>query len=71
MYDIKKDPHCIKNLAPLETAKKIREDLHQRLIRELKRTGDPRTWAKVPFEFSPFTDPIQRKRNLGKQNKPK
>ena len=71
LYDIKKDPNCIKNLAPLETAKQIREELHQRLTSELDRTGDPRTWAKVPFEFSPFTDPIQRKRNLGKQNKPK
>jgi hypothetical protein len=71
LYDIKKDPHCIKNLAPLETAQKIREDLHQRLTSEMSRTGDPRDGDKVIFEFSPFTDSIQRKRNPKKQNKDK
>ena len=71
LYDIKKDPHCIKNLASLETAKQIREDLHQRLTKELDRTGDPRISDTVIFEIPPFTDSLGRKRNQGKQNKSK
>ena len=66
LYDIKKDPHCIKNLASLETATQIRKDLHQRLTNELDRTGDPRISDTVIFEFSPFTDSLGRKRNPGK-----
>ncbi|HBV61867.1 MAG TPA: sulfatase [Rhodopirellula sp.] len=71
LYDIKKDPHCIKNLASLETTKQIQKELHQRLTREQDRTGDPRISDQVIFEFSPFTDSMHRKRNQGKQNKPK
>ena len=71
LYDIKKDPHCIKNLASLETAKQIRKDLHQRLTEELDRTGDPRISDTVIFEIPPFTDSLGRKRNQGKQNKSK
>ena len=70
LYDIKKDPNCIKNLAPLETAKQIREELHQRLTSELDRTGDPRTHDKVIFEFSPYTDSMQRQRKPRKTEQP-
>lgn len=71
LYDLKKDPHCIKNLVELKSANQIRENLHRRLTSELEMTGDPRVWAKVPFEFPPFTDPFQRNGNPRKQNKPK
>lgn len=71
LYDIKKDPHCMQNLATLESAKDIRNELHQRLTDELKRTGDPRVSEHVIFEYPPFTDSIQRKRNPRKQGKAK
>ena len=62
LYDIEKDPHCIENLALLESANEIRKDLHQRLMNELTRTGDPRISENVIFESSPFTDSTQKKR---------
>lgn len=68
LYNIKKDPHCIKNLATLESAQHIRQSLHQRLTRELKQTGDPRVSDNVIFESSPFTDPNQRKQKTKKPN---
>lgn len=56
LYDIVADPHCINNLAldPQHTA--TRDALHERLMKELKSTGDPRVSDHIVFEQSPFTD---------------
>lgn len=56
LYDIVADPHCMTNLAldPRHTA--IRDTLHQRLMKELTQTDDPRVADDVVFERSPFTD---------------
>ncbi len=43
LYDIQADPHCLKNLAEAAASRGVRENLHQRLIKELKDTGDPRS----------------------------
>lgn len=65
LYDIGKDPHCMNNLAKEPELDAVRKRLHQRLISELKRTGDPRVSDDVVFERSPFTDapPPRRNRN--------
>ena len=42
LYDLRKDPHQVNNVAGNKLYSKIREDLEKRLIDELRRTGDPR-----------------------------
>ena len=56
LYDIKSDPHCMKNLALETQMTSVRDRLHDRLFGELKRTNDPRVSGEVVFEASPFTD---------------
>ena len=62
LYDIQQDPHCMKNLAEEPSKQTIRQQLHARLVNELKATGDPRVSADVIFEKSPFTDDFSRRR---------
>ena len=62
LYDIQKDPHCMQNLAGDESMTPIRRKLHERLMGELKKTGDPRVSDDVIFERSPFTDGWSRNR---------
>ncbi len=62
LYDIKADPHCMKNLATESSLDVVRDDLHQRLMQELKSTGDPRVSADVVFERSPYTDEATKRR---------
>ena len=61
LYDIKKDEHCMNNLADDKSMVVIKKQLHDRLMNELKTTGDPRVSGNVVFESSPFTDDFQRK----------
>ena len=42
LFDIKKDPSCINNLAGQEEYAEIEQKLKGQMIQELKRTGDPR-----------------------------
>lgn len=42
LYDIKKDPYCMHNLADDPNFKDIKKKLSDVLMRELKKTGDPR-----------------------------
>ena len=56
LYDIAADPHCMKNLASDPQHQATRETLHQRLMAELRTTGDPRVSDDVIYERSPFTD---------------
>lgn len=62
LYDIKKDEHCITNLANEESMAAVRKNLHDRLMTELKETGDPRVSDNVVFEKTPFTDAFSRKK---------
>jgi N-sulfoglucosamine sulfohydrolase len=71
LYDIKKDPHCIENLALRDSAMEIRNELHSRMMDELTQTGDPRVSENVIFESPPFTDSFGRKQKTGKPNTPK
>ncbi|MFI3254904.1 MAG: sulfatase [Eubacteriales bacterium] len=45
LFDIQNDPECMKNLAKSPAFQKIKEDLFQELMAELKRTGDPRAFG--------------------------
>ena len=42
LFDISRDPACLKNLAQDSAFKEIRDDLHDRLTETLTRQGDPR-----------------------------
>ncbi|NNE01436.1 MAG: sulfatase [Pirellulaceae bacterium] len=60
LYDIQKDEHCINNLADDPSMSDVRQRLHDRLMAELKKTGDPRVSDNVVFESSPYTDGYSR-----------
>jgi N-sulfoglucosamine sulfohydrolase len=56
LFDIRQDPHHLKNLANDPTYAKIKEQLSARLMAELETTGDPRiTTDGETFENPPFT----------------
>ncbi|MFK8113294.1 MAG: sulfatase [Rubripirellula sp.] len=60
LYDLRSDPHCVNNLADDVAADEVREQMHQRLMTELKTTGDPRVSDQVIFESSPYTDEFKK-----------
>jgi uncharacterized sulfatase len=57
LYDIRKDPHCMNNLASHDEIGGTKQLLRERLLAELRQTGDPRMQDPVAFEQPPFTDP--------------
>lgn len=62
LYDIRKDPHQMKNLAQNVDVEKIKNKLSSRLMTLLKETGDPRvTGDGTTYDKSPFTDAVKRK----------
>ncbi len=54
LYDIKRDPHCMKNLADDDDHAEVKTSLHKRLMSELKSTGDPRVSDNIIFEHPPY-----------------
>ena len=72
LYDMHTDVHCIHNLAEDPTMATVRKQMHERLMTELKQTGDPRVSDNVIFETSPYTDiPPPRKKPGWKNKQPK
>ncbi len=68
LYDLRKDPHQITNVAGDTVYAAAKKKLSGRLMGILKSTADPRViGAGDTFEKSPFTDPVRR----GKKRKPK
>jgi arylsulfatase A-like enzyme len=58
LYDLRKDPDQIKNVAADAAYSKTKQELAERLTKILKDAGDPRVVdEKCRFERSPFTDP--------------
>ncbi|MCH7728827.1 MAG: sulfatase, partial [Planctomycetes bacterium] len=58
LFDLKKDPHQMNNVAADPAYAKILAELRQRLLGELKRTGDPRLVADGKFfETPPMAGP--------------
>ena len=58
LYDLKNDPSQVHNVAADPTYQKLREQLHERLFKHLRETGDPRAdGAKVLFDTYPYYGP--------------
>ena len=65
LYDLKNDPHEIKNVADDPAYASVKADLEKRLMAELSRTGDPRLVDNGKFyETPPRAGPVLEK---GKQ----
>ena len=72
LYDLKSDKHCMNNLAGDPDFAETENQLRQRLLSELRQTGDPRVSDEVIFEAAPFTDGYERrKKKRSKTNGPK
>jgi len=58
LYDVRKDPDLLHNLATNSQFALEKKKLSERLMKELQRAGDPRVVENPPrFEQSPFTNP--------------
>lgn len=58
LYDLRQDPHQMRNVAGESGYESVRADLANRLMSVLKSTGDPRvTGDGATFEKPPFVDP--------------
>ena len=61
LYDLKKDPDQIKNVAAEANYAKVQKQLNSKLMKELKRVKDPRvTGDGMTFEKAPFTGDWKR-----------
>jgi len=59
LFDLKKDPHQMHNVADDPAYAEITDQLHQRLMTELQRTGDPRLIDDGRFfETPPMAGPL-------------
>lgn len=59
LYDLKRDPHQVHNVAAEPKYAKTRADLEKRLLGELRRTGDPRLVEDGKFfETPPMAGPV-------------
>lgn len=69
LYDLRKDPDQIINVANQPEYEKMRQEMSARLMAELKSAKDPRLGDDPIFEKSPFTDASDGGWNKG-QRKP-
>ena len=59
LYDLKSDPHQVKNVAADPKYAQTRAELESRLLDELQRTGDPRLIDDGRFfETPPMAGPV-------------
>jgi arylsulfatase A-like enzyme len=71
LYDLKTDPHQVKNVAAAPRYAAVRADLERRLMDELSRTGDPRLeddgkFFETPPLAGPAADPRPVPKKKGK-----
>lgn len=74
LYDLKSDPHSVRNVASDPKYADVRGKLEARLMDELKRTGDPRLVDDGKFfETPPMAGPVADEQPAGKarKNRPK
>lgn len=72
LYDLKKDPHETMNVADDPAYAAVKEDLEERLMEELQRTGDPRLIDDGRFfETPPMAGPLQDEKLFWKDSSPK
>jgi arylsulfatase A-like enzyme len=70
LYDLRSDPHQMKNVAAEPKFAQIRAELEQRLLDELKRTGDPRLIDDGKFfETPPMAGPVAVAQPAAKKKK--
>jgi arylsulfatase A-like enzyme len=70
LYDLKADPHQVANVAANPKYAQIRGELEQRLLDELRRTGDPRLVEDGKFfETPPMSGPANEDPPGGKKIK--
>lgn len=69
LYDLRKDPDQIINVASQPEYQSIRQEMAERLMTELRSANDPRLGDDVIFEKPPFTDASDGGWNKG-QRKP-
>ncbi len=62
LYDLREDPHQLKNVAEDPAYRKVKDELSERLMGILKDTGDPRvTGDGMTFENPPFAGELKEK----------
>lgn len=75
LFDLKKDPHQMHNVAVDPDYAETVDELRQRLMDELKRTGDPRVvddgrYFETPPLAGPLPDDVGNKPNRQRKEKP-
>ena len=56
LYDMKRDPHQLRNLAEEEKFAEVKSSLRQKMEDYLRATGDPRMQGQSPWDDYDFTD---------------
>lgn len=72
LYDLRRDPHQVRNVAGEAEYAEKRAALERRLMEELRRTGDPRLdddgrFFETPPMAGPVADPPPRPARMGKK----
>jgi arylsulfatase A-like enzyme len=61
LYDLKRDPDCLHNLADDPNHRSLKELLRRQMERELRAQGDPRMFGRgYIFDQYPYANPEQR-----------
>ena len=61
LYDLRTDPHQLKNVASEASFQQIRADLSDRLLAVLKKTGDPRVDESGQlFDTPPYAGIVEK-----------
>ena len=63
LYDLRKDPHHMQNVAGEADYAAVQKELSKRLMDTLRTTGDPRvTGDGTTFEHPPYAGPLKKRR---------
>ncbi|MFZ5832151.1 MAG: sulfatase [Planctomycetota bacterium] len=69
LYDLRKDPDALENVAAAADYREVKEQLAARLMEVLKTTGDPRVMGDgTTFDRPPFSDPVAQQKQSGKSS---
>ena len=63
LYDIRKDPDCIENLAKIPNYARLKDSLKKQMFRELKKQNDPRMFGNGEM-FDQYEYANERHRNF-------
>lgn len=66
LYDMVKDPDCVKNLAQIPAFSKIKTEMNMQMTKELKKQKDPRVLGNGDiFDYYPHCNPETQKKIYG------